>query len=84
MVTEAFGGEALPLLFYWFFDSFSIGFSVLGLLKAKATKIFGADNYLDCKPDIYRSQCWPLAPVGDHFLLRIIQPYGLDCVAGPF
>ena len=29
------------------------------------------DECLDCKPDIYRSPCWPSAPVGDHFVLRI-------------
>jgi hypothetical protein len=35
------------------------------------------DECLDFKPDIYRSPCWPSAPVGDHFVLRIKRRTGL-------
>jgi hypothetical protein len=44
--------------------------------RCRKSKIPG-DECLDFKPDIYRSPCWPSAPVGDHFVLRIKRRTGL-------
>ena len=42
------------------------------------------DECLDQRPDIYRSPCWPSAPVGDHFVLRIINTLASAAPPDPF